>query len=113
LTNSQKYGIINTERKGKRKRKRYYTMKNIIIITLLLAAFIGVIGCVGTAESTYVRKGCEVVQVKGDEITVEDGAGYLWVFSGKGYAIGTHVDLVMNTNHTDGTVTDDYVMEVR
>lgn len=92
-------------------------MRNIIDtikVTLAMLVVFGLIGFMGHIESNYTRKDCVVVSNHDGVVTVEDKCGYLWEYDVEGVApaIGTVVDLRMNTNHTDGTVYDDYIVDV-
>ena len=48
-----------------------------------------------------------------DVVTVEDTCGYTWDFIGDGYEVGDVVDLKMYTNHTDSTIYDDVIEDVK
>lgn len=58
----------------------------------------------------YTRKGCEVVNVIGNDVYVVDTCGNRWSFEGKGYKVGQLVDLRMDSAGTDNTIKDDKVV---
>ncbi len=59
----------------------------------------------------YERKGCKVVDVSGDLVTVEDVTGNLWEFTEEGYNLGDRVSLKMNGKGTD-FIEDDVILSV-
>lgn len=86
------------------------TIKAIAVVVVFFLLF----GIVGYYETHYTRKDCVVVSAQHGIVTVEDKCGYLWEYTAEGRVptIGTCVDLRMHTNHTDGIVRDDYILEV-
>lgn len=88
-------------------------MKQMIGAFLAVLVFFGGVGLCGTIEHNYTRKDCEVVEVCGSHVTVEDKCGYLWSFDDYGYRVGDTVTLHMHTNYTHGTINDDYIVDVR
>ena len=88
------------------KREHICGILGFIVVFLL-------IGFAGHIEHNYTRKDCEVVKVSGGVVTVEDKCGYLWEFEGTGYDVGVHLDVMMHTNYTHGTIADDYITGVK
>ena len=87
-------------------------MKKTIAILLILA-FVGI---VGYAESVYYRKDCEIIDISGGVVTVEDKCGFIWSFyaeTNKDYTVGERVTLKMFDNHTSGNVFDDEIIKVK
>lgn len=87
-------------------------LRELIAGFLFTIVAFAAIGVVGTIEHNYIRRDCEVVEVCGAEVTVEDAAGHLWCIEGTNLYIGDKVDLHMHTNFTHGTIYDDYVVDV-
>jgi hypothetical protein len=82
----------------------------IVVLTTILFVVIlwgvSVLGC-------YERNDCEVIGVRGTEVTVRDSLGFVWKFKGEGYTVGDIVTLVMSPNGTDSTFSDDKVIKVK
>lgn len=87
--------------------------KAFVCAILLLIILFGGASIAGHIEHNYTRKDCEVVEVNGDIVTVEDRNGYLWEFEGTGYDVGVYLDIMMHTNYTHGTIIDDYITGVK
>ena len=70
-------------------------------------------------ETHYTRKDCVVVEIEQRLVTVVDKAGNEWCYymDSEDYTdvpcVGTVVDLLMYTAHTDGYIYDDEILEVR
>lgn len=68
-------------------------------------------------EHHYTRNNCEVVEIEGTVVTVEDECGYLWSYEVEAEddvpRVGEYVDLVMYTNLTDNNIYDDVIERVR
>jgi hypothetical protein len=77
----------------------------ILIVILLFISFIGY------AETHYTRA-VVVVDIQGQEVTVEDKQGNLWSFNGTDYKVDQEITVVMYDNHT-GTMYDDVIEEVK
>ena len=88
-------------------------MKQYIIATIVFCIIIGLIGFAGGIGNNYVREDCKVVKVFRNITTIEDKSGHLWEYEGAGYKVGQRVDLYMHNNHTDNTIADDYIIEVK
>lgn len=86
-------------------------MKAILSVLAVLAVVAG-FGYVGHMEHSYVREGCEVVAIEGNEVVVLDNAGHEWSFVGEGYKLGEVVELEMFDNCTN-SIYDDEVIEVK
>ena len=87
-------------------------MKKTLIILLILT-FVGIIG---HTESVYYRKDCEIIDISGTVVTVEDKCGFIWSFyaeRNENYTIGDCVTLKMFDNHTSGNVFDDEIIKVK
>ena len=82
-------------------------IKRLIILTVILL-FIGFIGHI---ETHYTRE-VVVVDIQGQEVTVEDKQGNLWSFKGTDYKIDQELVIVMYDNHT-GTKYDDEIVKVK
>ena len=91
-------------------------MKRNKIVAGLIGVMLIVVMCVaivftGTVETVYNRQ-ATVTNVKGNKITFECGAGFTWVWVGKGFHEGDNVILIMDNNHTDTNVLDDKIIDV-
>ena len=70
-------------------------------------------------ETHYTRKDCVVVEVEQRLVTVVDKTGNEWCYymDSEDYTdvpcVGTVVDLLMHTAHTDSYIYDDEILEVR
>ena len=70
-------------------------------------------------ETHYTRKDCVVVEVEQRLVTVVDKTGNEWCYymDSEDYTdvpcVGTVVDMLMHTAHTDGYIYDDEILEVR
>lgn len=73
----------------------------------------------GYVETHYTRKDCVVVEVEQRLVTVVDKTGNEWCYymDSEDYTnvpcVGTVVDLLMHTAHTDSYIYDDEILEVR
>lgn len=88
-------------------------IKDIICGGLAFVTIFFLIGIAGHIEHNYTRKDCEVVWVGNGIVRVEDKCGYLWEFEGSGYDVGVHLDVMMHTNYTHGTIADDYITGIK
>ena len=86
-------------------------MKKFLVATLIMAMFISFVGFIGYTEHRYTKENCVVVEIEGDEITVEDNLGYAWTFYGEGFQKGERVNLMMFDSCT-GTNADDVIERV-
>ena len=59
----------------------------------------------------YTLKQCEVVDVRGEVVTVEDLCGNLWAVEADGFRVGDSVELKMNGKGTD-FIEDDEVLDI-
>ena len=87
-------------------------MKKMMTVVLVVA-FVGLFCFASWFETHYTRQDCVVVSYVEDVVTVEDTCGYTWDFIGDGYEVGDVVDLKMYTNHTDSTIYDDVIEDVK
>lgn len=95
-------------------------MKNLVIrfvcgLVMIMMLF-SVLGLFGAIESTYTIKNCIVTEVANDTVTVTDNRQNEWKFcvdDNSDIDIGDSVDLIMDNNHTDYTITDDEVKRVK
>lgn len=88
-------------------------MRDKVKLILMLVVFIIMFVFASWVDTHYTRHDCEVVGYVEDVVTVEDSCGYQWKFIGEGYEVGDTVDLKMYTNHTDGYIYDDEIIEVK
>ena len=88
-------------------------MRDKVKLILMLVVFIIMFVFASWIDTHYTRQDCEVVGYVEDVVTVEDSCGYQWKFIGEGYEVGDTVDLKMYTNHTDGYIYDDEIIEVK
>lgn len=87
-------------------------MKKMMTVVLVVM-MVGMLSFASWFETHYTRHDCEVVSYVKDVVTVEDTCGYTWDFIGDGYEVGDVVDLKMYTNHTDSTIYDDVIEDVK
>lgn len=95
-------------------------MKNLVVkfccsLVMMMMLF-SVLGLFGAIEATYTIKDCTVTEVTNDTVTVTDNRHNEWKFyadDDSDIDVGDNVDLVMDNNHTDYTVTDDEVKRVK
>lgn len=85
-------------------------MKNFLFSLFVVVCIIGFVGLLGGMETTYTRDG-QVVSVKDNIVTVEDGSGFLWDLKTDELKEGQEVVLKMNDNNTDSIITDDVVID--
>ena len=66
-----------------------------------------------TVNDRYTREAV-VVEVDGTIISAEDNSGNVWCYEVEGDApcVGSTVDVHMYTNHTDGYIYDDEIVDV-
>lgn len=97
---------------------------NILEVVVMIGKAIGcvgavimffvVIGLVGNIETHYTRE-AKVVSVSNGVATFECSCGYLWDWeleNGESFRKGDDVTLVMHTNYTDNTITDDVIEKI-
>lgn len=82
-------------------------IKRLLVLTIILLG----IGFIGYIETHYTRD-VVVVEVQGQEVTVEDKQGNFWSFKGTDYKVDQEITVVMYDNHT-GTMYDDIIEGVR
>lgn len=88
-------------------------MKKIVIKVTIIITILTVIGLCNHYESTYTRD-VTVVNVKGEEVTVQDNRQHLWsFFSDSKYKVGEHITVVMNDQHTTSIIEDDTIVGVK
>lgn len=94
-------------------------MKNLVIrfacsLVIMIMLF-SVLGLFGAIEATYTIKDCTVTEVVNDTVTVIDNRHNEWKFhtDDSELTVGDSVDLIIDNNHTDYTITDDTVKGVR
>ena len=82
---------------------------------VMMMTLFSVLGLFGAIESTYTIKNCIVTEVANDTVTVIDNRHNEWKFyaDNSELVVGNSVDLIMDNNHTDYTITDDTVKGVR
>lgn len=78
----------------------------MIILTVIM-----LLGVLGHYEHQYTRD-VVVVEVQGQEVTVEDKQGNLWCFNGTDYTVDQELVVVMYDNQTS-TIYDDEIVKVR
>lgn len=83
-------------------------MRQVSSAIIAMVLFLGMLCAVGYIETHYTRKDCEVIAVG----RVEDRCGFVWECDTEGHRVGDRVNLKMHTNGTDGTIYDDYVLDV-
>ena len=82
-------------------------IKRVLVLTVVLLF----IGFIGYTEAHYTRE-VVVIDIQGQEVTVEDKQGNLWSFKGTDYKIDQELVIVMYDNHT-GTIYDDEIVKVK
>lgn len=95
-------------------------MKSLVVkfccsLVMMMMLF-SVLGLFGAIEATYIIKDCEVIDVDNDTVTVIDNRQNEWKFcvdDDSDIDVGDSVDLIMDNNHTDYTITDDEVKRVK
>ncbi len=94
-------------------------MKSLVVkfccSLIMIMILFSVLGLFGVVESTYTIKNCKVIDIDNDIVTVIDNRNNEWKFyvdNDSDIVIGDNVDLVMDNNHTDYTITDDEVKRV-
>ncbi len=103
------------------RRNKYEVEDRLTIVEALQAFVVGlvffiIIGACGYVESHYDRKDCTVTVVREDYAVAEDTLGYTWswyITEDSDVAVGDTVTLHMFTAHTDNTIDDDEVVDVR
>lgn len=86
-------------------------MKKVIQVVVMITVLFTIWGVCGYVEQNYTRS-CEVYEVNGNIITVEDNTGELWDFEAENdevFETGEKIILKMNTNCTDSYIYDDYI----
>lgn len=83
-----------------------------LVIMIMLFSTLGLFGAI---ETTYTIKNCIVTEVTNNTITVTDNRHNEWMFyaDNSELVVGDSVDLVMDNNHTDYTITDDEIKRVK
>jgi hypothetical protein len=104
--------MTKREAQRRRRQRRLQTVRNTVIATLVLLAFLWVVGRAGWYECHYWRE-AQVISVENQLVKVEDKAGYRWTFSGEGYRVGDEVEMLMFNNTTDSIISDDEIEEVK
>ena len=90
------------------------TTKGVVVAVLLLCMWVG--ACY--VECHYTRKDCVVTSVEQRLVTVVDKTGNEWCYymDSEDYTdvpcVGTVVDMLMYTAHTDGYIYDDEIVRV-
>ena len=90
------------------------TMKGVVVAVLLLCMWVAC--CY--VECHYTRKDCVVTSVEQRLVTVVDKTGNEWCYymDSEDYTnvpcVGTRVDMLMYTAHTDGYIYDDEIVRV-
>ena len=83
-------------------------MKNLIVITLLIASFCG---C-SHVEHNYTLKECRVIEASTKGALIEDKSGNTWYFEAEGFKVDEVVNMKMHDNFTSGTNEDDIITKV-
>lgn len=104
--------MTKREVQRRRRQRRLQGIRNLVLATLALLAFLLVVGKAGWYECHYTRE-AEVIKVENDLVKVKDDAGYLWTFSADGYRVGDRVEMLMFNNTTDSIIRDDEIEEVK
>lgn len=85
-------------------------MKYKIVVSILLLTIAGSVGV--TLSHIYPRSGV-ITEISGDTVTVCDGAGEAWEFTGaEDWEVGDGVSMLMFDNFTN-RITDDYIIKTR
>lgn len=85
---------------------------------MVVALFVGMLCACSYVECHYTRKDCVVVEVEQRLVTVVDKTGNEWCYymDSEDYtdvpSVGTVVDMLMYTAHTDGYIYDDEIVRV-
>ena len=79
-------------------------------IMIVLTAIM-MLGVLGHYEHQYTRD-VVVVDIQGQEVTVEDKQGNLWCFNGTDYTVDQKITVVMCDNYTS-TIYDDIIKGVK
>ena len=92
----------------------WYKVKEQLIGWTIILTFLAIVGGCGYYESHYTRKGCVEVSVEEQVVYVQGKGGHLWSYEveGEAPAVGTLVDLHMDTLHTDWYFEDDVITRV-
>lgn len=91
-------------------RKKKDGFNKMKIIAAVVAFFIG-LGCCGALESTYTRNAV-VGYVSNGIVSCYDESDNTWEFYGDGFYVGQEVKLIMDNNHTENNIYDDFVKDV-
>ena len=78
----------------------------MIVLTVIM-----MLGVLGHYEHQYTRD-VVVVDIQGQEVTVEDKQGNLWCFNGTDYTVDQKITVVMCDNYTS-TIYDDIIKGVK
>ena len=94
-------------------------MKSLVVrfvySLMIMIMLFSVLGLFGAIESTHTIKDCTVAEIENNTITVTDNRNNEWKFfvEDSELVVGDSVDLVMDNNHTDYTITDDEIKRVK
>ena len=78
---------------------------------MIVLVVIMMLGVLGHYEHQYTRD-VVVVDIQGQEVTVEDKQGNLWCFNGTDYTVDQKITVVMCDNYTS-TIYDDEIVKVK
>ena len=90
---------------------RKHTVRNTIVVMVVIAVALLVVGRVGYWQTHYNRDGI-VTSVEGGEAVVTDTTGNEWAVTDEPLSVGDKVTLHMHTQGTDSVITDDTVVSV-
>lgn len=99
------------QRRRRQRQRRLAGLAQLLLATLAVIAFLYVVGRVGWWECHYYRE-ATVISVENELVTVKDGIGKKWRFTGEGYKVGDEVRMLMDNNTTDSIISDDIIEEV-
>ncbi len=98
--------------KQSRRSERKERMINGCISLLIAIVIYGSMGAINYIETHYNRLAI-VTECKNNNIITKDKQGNLFAFEGNGFKVGDEVVLEMYTNHTDNTIKDDEILNVK
>jgi hypothetical protein len=87
-------------------------VENVILMSLVVVAFVGLLYFCATTGTNYNRQ-VTVVEVNGNYTTFVDDSGEAWDYYTTDYNVGDEVVLVMDSYNTPNDITDDIILEIK
>lgn len=97
---------------NKRIKRTRYNIKTFVLCVITIIVLFILFGRVGYWQIHY-HKEAKIISIENGIVIAKDNLNHLWEFEQKDYLINDTVTLLICTNGTDSTLTDDTIIEVK